>query len=73
MNPIAGTRSSRPCRNALREWFGMRQQHTGIRLLWMETIASHHYSLAIEYGGVPASFPVRFGRKGVDDPCVSQT
>jgi hypothetical protein len=54
-------------------WRGMRWQHTGIRLLWMETIASHYYSLVIEYGGVPASFPVSFGRKGVDDPCVSQT
>ena len=41
--------------------------------LRMEIIASHNYCSVTEYGGVAASVPALRSRKGVDDPCVSQT
>jgi hypothetical protein len=41
--------------------------------LRMVSTASQHYSIVTEYGGVAASFPALRSRKGVDDPCVSQT
>jgi hypothetical protein len=39
----------------------------------METITAGPYSLVIEYGDGVASFPALRSRKGVYDPCVSQT
>ena len=41
--------------------------------LRMEIIALDNYCSVTEYGGGAASVPALRSRKGVDDPCVSQT
>jgi hypothetical protein len=38
---------------------GMRQRHSGIRLLGMDTLSNGNYSPRIEYGGSATSVPAR--------------
>jgi len=45
----------------------------GSGFLRMASLPGGHYTNVTEYGGVAASVPVLRSRKGVYDPCVSQT
>ena len=74
---IALSAADRMIRNQCRNRMGRRgacvSGMAASGFLRMEIHCVAHYSRVTEYGGVAASVPALRSRKGVDDPCVSQT